>query len=98
MLDTVQRIKHTVRMAYRESNLTHRRDTIPEEFRHFMMILFQGNGSTPQIMSIISYVVLSALRVCFGINFVNYFTTEIAKVVGFSYVDNFGMVQSDDDI
>ena len=34
----------------------------------------------------------------FGIHFEKYFTTEIAQLVGFSYVDNCDMIQSDDDI
>ena len=99
MIDKIQRKKHTVRDTYGDSNLTYVGDTIPEDFRHFIMGLFQGNGSAPQILPIISYVLFSALRAQgFGIYFVNYFTTKISQLVGFSYVDDCDMVQSDDDI
>ena len=39
-----------------------------------MMVLCQGNGSAPQIWTIISSIVLSALRAqVFGIHFPKYF-------------------------
>ena len=99
MLDTIQRISHTVRMAYGDSNITYRGDIIPDDSSHFMMRLWQGNGSTPQIWSIIISVVFSALQSQgFGVHFSNSFTTEISQLVGFSYVDNFGMVQSHNDV
>ena len=64
-----------------------------------MMIILQGNVSAPQIWSIISSVVFSALQAQgFGIHFVNSFTMEIAHLISFSYVDNFNMVQSDADV
>ena len=64
-----------------------------------MMELCQRNSSSPQIWSIISSVVFSALIVqVFGIHFVNSFTTEISQLVWFSFVYNCYMVQSDDDI
>ena len=88
MLDKIQLMTHTFRTAYGDSNLSHGRDTITEEFRHFIMGIFHVNGSASQIWLIISFVVFSVLRAQgFGINFVNYFTTEIAQVLGFSYVD-----------
>ena len=88
-----------VRTAYGDSSITYGRYTIPEESRHFVMGILQGNGSVPQIWFITSSVVFSALRAQgFGIHFVNYFMTEISELVGFSYVDDCGMVQSDDNI
>ena len=99
MLDTIKHMKHTVRTAYRDYNLAYGGDTIPEEFRNFMMELCQGNGSATQIWSIISSLVFSALIAQgFGIHFVNSFTSEIAQLLCFSYVDDCDMVQSDDDI
>ena len=63
------------------------------------MGLCQGNGYAPQLWSIISSTVFSAIWTQgFGIHFVNSFTTEISQLVGFSYVDDCDMIQSDDDI
>ena len=63
------------------------------------MGIFQGNGSAPQIWSIINFVVFSALTSQdFGIHLVNYFTAEMSQLLGFSYVYDCDMVQSDDDI
>ena len=63
-----------------------------------MMGIYQGNGSAPQLWSIIGYIVFSELHTKgFGIHFVNFFTTEISQLVGFSYVDDCDMIQSDDD-
>ena len=59
MLDTIKRMSHTVRRAYGDSNLTYRGDKIPDDFSYFVMIHCQVNGSSPQIWSIISSVVLS---------------------------------------
>ena len=99
MIDTIQRMSHKVRIAYGDSNLTYDGDTIPNEFRHFMIGLLKGNGCEPQIWSIISSVVLSALQTQgFGIHFVNSFTTEIAHLVGLSYEHDCGMIHSYDDI
>ena len=87
-------MSHTVSTAYGDSNITYRGDTIPDDSRHFMMVLCQENVSANQIWSIVSSVVLSALRSQgFGIHFVNSFTTEIAQLVGFSYVDDCDVVQ-----
>ena len=78
MLDTIQHMTQMVGMVYRYSNLTYGGNTIPEDFRHFMMVIFQGNGSAPQIRSIISSVVFSSLRSQgFVIHFANSFTMEI---------------------
>ena len=99
MIDTIQRMKHTFKTAYIYYNLAYGGYNIPKEFRYFMMVLFQGNGSAPQNLSIISSVVFSALRSQgFGIHFVNSFTMEVAQLVGFSYVDKCDKVQLDDDI
>ena len=98
MIDTIQRITHTSRTAYRDSNHTYGGDTIPEDFRHFIMGLRQGNVSVPQIWSIMSSIVFIALIAQgFGIHFLNSFTTEIAQLIGVSFVNNCDMVHSDDD-
>ena len=61
-----------------------------------MMGIFQGNGSAPQMWSNISSIVLSELiSQVFGIHFVKSFTSEIAQLAEFSYLDNCDMVQSD---
>ena len=58
------------------------------------MGLLQGNSCAPQLWSIISSIVFSELSTQgFGIHFVNYFTTEIAHLVGFRYVDDCDMIQ-----
>ena len=94
MLDTIQRMSHTVRTAYGDSNLTYSGDTMPDDFRHFMIGLCQENGCAPQLQSIISSIVFSAHQTQgFGIHFVDYFTVEIAQYVVFSYVDNCDMIQ-----
>ena len=99
MLDTIQRVSQKVRIAYGDHNLTHGKDRIPEEFRHFVMIIYQGNACEPQIWSIISSIVFSSLCTQgFSIHFINSFKTEIAQLVGFIYVDDCDMIQSDDDI
>ena len=62
-----------------------------------MMLLCQGNGCATQLWSIIISIVLSALRTQgFRIHFVNSFTTKIAQLVGFSYVDDCDLIHSDD--
>ena len=76
MLDKIQRMSNMSRMAYWGSNLTYGGDTIPDKFRHFMMRLCQVNGCSPQIWSIISSIILSALRTQgFGVHLLNSFTT-----------------------
>ena len=57
MLNTIQRMSHTVRTSYRDSNLTYGGDTITHKFRHFMMGLCEGNGCAHQLWSIMSYIV-----------------------------------------
>ena len=92
-------MSQTVRMAYSDSNLTYGGDTIHNKFRHFMMRIFQINGSAPQIWSIISYVVFLALQSqVFGIHFEDSFIIEISDLVGFSYLDKCDMVQSYNDV
>ena len=88
-----------VRTAYGDSMLTYNVETIPDKLRHFMMGIFQLNGSETQPWSIVSSILFSSLRTqgC-GIHFVNSFTTEISQVVGFSYVDDSAMLQSNNDI
>ena len=99
MLDIIQSMTHMFRTSYGDSNLTYGGDTIPEDFRHFMMVLCQGNGSASQIWSVISSVVFSALRSqSVGIYFSNSFATEISRLVRFSYVGYCDMVQSYGDI
>ena len=76
MLAKIQRMLHNVRTESGDSNIIYDRDTIPEEFRHFMMVLYQENGCAPQLQSIISSIVFSELCTQgFGINFVKSFTT-----------------------
>ena len=59
-----------------------------------MIGICYGGGSAPQIWSNIRSIVFSALRAeGFGIHFINYFTTEIVQLVGFSYVDEYEMFQ-----
>ena len=96
MLDTIQRILHKVRTAYGSYNITYDRDIIPKEFRYFMMVTCQGSDCVPQLWSIISFIDFSALRTQgFGIHFVKSFTNEIAQLVGFRYVDDCDIIQSD---
>ena len=58
-----------------------------------------SNGCAPQLQSIISSIVFSALwNQGFGIHFINSYTIEIAQLVGFRYVDDCGTIQLDDDI
>ena len=67
-------MSHMVRNAYGDSNITYRSDIVTNKFRQLIMVLCHGNGSAPQIWSIISSVLFSALRAQgFGINFANYF-------------------------
>ena len=71
---------------------------MPNEFRHFIVVLWQVNGFAPQLWSIISTIVFSALQTQgFGIHFVYSFAAEIAQVVRFSYVDDCDIIQSDYD-
>ena len=82
MLDTIQRMSHKVRTEYGEYNLTYGGDTIPDKIRHLMMRLCQVNSCAPQLWSIISYVVFSALRnQGFGIPFVESFIAEIEQLL-----------------
>ena len=99
MLDKIQHMPHTVRTAYGDYYITYVRETIPNKFRHFMMGLLHGNGFAHHIWSIISSIIFSALLTqVFDIHFVNSFTAEITQLLGFSYVDDYEIVQSDDDI
>ena len=89
MLDTIQRMSNMVMTAYGDSNIIYGGDTIPDESRHFMMRLYQGNDSAPQVWPIINSIVLLALRdPRFGINFVNCFMPEISQLARFSYIDD----------
>ena len=56
MLDKIQCMEHKVRTAYGDSNLTYGGDTVPKEFRHFMMGICQGNSCAPQLWSNISSI------------------------------------------
>ena len=99
MIGRIKCMTHTVRTAYVDSNLTYVGETIPEEVRYFMMVLCQVNGSAPQIWSIIISVVFSSLIAQGSVtHLVNSFTTKIAQLLGFCYVDCCDMVQSNDDI
>ena len=61
MIDTIQHMSHMVRMTYGDSNLTYRGYTIPNEFKQFVMVLYQVNCSAHQIRWIISSVVFLVL-------------------------------------
>ena len=99
MLDTIRRMAHRVRTESGDSNLKYGGETITKEFKNFMMGICQVNRCAPQLWSIISSIVFSLLRTQgLGIHFVNYFTMEIAKLVGLSYIDDCDMIQSDNDI
>ena len=99
MLDTVQRMSHMVKKAYGGSNLTCGGYTITNNIRHFMIKTCQVNGCAPQLWSTISSIVFSSIQTqCFGIHFVNSFTTKISQLLGFSYVYHCDMIQSDYDI
>ena len=75
-------MSHTVRTEYRDSNLTYVRDTIPDEFRHFMIGLCQRNGIASLLWSIITSTIFSALLTQgFSIYFVDFFTVEITQLV-----------------
>ena len=92
-------MSHTFSTVYVDSNLAYGDEIIPNKFKHFMIGLFQVNGTEHQIWSIISNVLFSALQYQgFGIPFSNYFMREVAQLVGFSYVEYCDMVQSDDDV
>ena len=99
MVDIIQSMAHRVRTAYGDSNLTYGGYTVPKEFNHFIMGIFQGNGCKPQLCSIISSIVFSTLcNQGFSIHFVNSFTTEISELLGFSYVDDCNIIQLDEDM
>ena len=49
MLDTIKCTSHRVGTAYGDSDLKYGVDTIPKEFKHFIMRLYQGNGCAPQL-------------------------------------------------
>ena len=75
MLDTIQRMPNKVRKSYGDSNLTYVGETIPDEFRHFMIGLCQRNGIASLLWSIITSTIFSALLTQgFGIHFVNSFS------------------------
>ena len=64
-----------------------------------MMGIFQGNSSAAQIWSIIGSVVFSALwDQGFGIHFPISFTTQKSELLGFSYIDNWKMIHTFDDV
>ena len=88
-----------VKTVYSESNLTYSGDIILNYFKHFIMVLCQENGDAPQIWSIIISVVFSALWFQgSGIHFANYFTKEVAQLVGFICAYDCDMVQLYDDV
>ena len=75
MLDTIQCMLRMVTVSCGDCDLTHRGDSILDEFRYFITGIFRGNYSAPQICLIKNSVVFSAFRSQgFGIHFVNYFT------------------------
>ena len=59
----------------------------------------QGNGYAPQIWYTISSVDFEELiEQGFGINLSNSFTGELTKLLGFSYIDDYDIIQSSDDV
>ena len=61
IFDTIQRMSHTFRVAYGDSNIMYGGDIISDKFSDFMMGIFQRNSSAPQIWLIIRSVVFSQL-------------------------------------
>ena len=68
---------------------------IPEGFKNNMQVLLQGNGSAPQIWSILSSVFFTPFsKKGFEIRFYNLFTGELTQLIVFRYVDNCNIILS----
>ena len=88
-----------VRTAFGNSEKTYRVSQILEGFNNNMQGLLQGNGPVPQMWYILSSVIFAALRAQgFGVNLSNSFTGELTKLLGFSYIDDYDIIQSSDDV
>ena len=76
MLGTIKCMSHTIRTSYGYYNLTYSGEIIPEEFRNFIIGIYQGNGCAPQLWLMLTSILFSTiLSQGFGIHFVIYFTT-----------------------
>ena len=70
MLEAIQKVSHKVRTEFGNSETTYRGSHVPEGFNNNMQSLLQGNGSVPQIWSILISVIFAALwEQRFGIHF-----------------------------
>ena len=98
MFETIQRMVHRIRTGFGDSTETYGGDDIMDW--HFTpQGVLQRNASGPTIWSVLSSVIFEILHEKgFGVEFCSAISKQLFLMVGFSYVDDWGLIQSGDDL
>ena len=99
MFDSIQRMVHRVRTAFGDSDDTYGGDCIDDGYILPPQGFNQGSGVGPPGWSILSSVILAALRDAgYGITFINAITHEAYKLAALAFVDDSDLIQSGDTV
>ena len=94
MFDSIQRMTHRVRTAFGDSDETYGGDNIDDGYLLPPQGFNQGNGVGPSGWSIVSSVILAALREAgYGITFINAITKEAYQLAALAFVDDSDLIQ-----
>ena len=94
MFDSIQRMVHRVRTAFGDSEETYGGDEIDEGYLLPPQGFNQGSGVGPPGWSILSSVILRALREAgYGIKFINAITNEAYQLAALAFVDDSDLIQ-----
>jgi hypothetical protein len=95
MFDSIQRMVHRVRTAFGDSDDTYGGDEIDDGFQAPPQGFNQGSGVGPPGWSILSSIILAALRDAgYGISFINAITHEAYQLAALAFVDDSDLIQS----
>lgn len=95
MFDSIQRMVHRVRTAFGDSEDTYGGDTVDNGYLEFLQGFNQGNGVGPSGWSILSSVILQALKdKGYGMRFIHAITKEAFQLAALAFVDDSDLVQS----
>ena len=98
MFSSIQRMTHKIRTAFGDSDITYGGEDIGEEWQNYPQGVLQGNACGPQIWSILSSIIFDILhKRGFGVHFCNCLSKSLFTLLGFSYVDDCDLLQSQDD-
>eukprot|EP00979_Chaetoceros_neogracilis_P017703 scaffold10267_cov270-Chaetoceros_neogracile.AAC.1 len=97
MFDTIQRMIHTLRTAFGDSEITYGGEEHPN-WENEPQGVIQGNASGPTIWSILSSMIFSILqKKGLSVEFCSSLSKRLFKLVGFSFVDDCDLIQSGTD-